>query len=86
MADAHNVLTAIEQAEENDPATIEAATNAFNEAWCDGPPYAHAPALESAKKYLVELGTPDPDLPPLNESRFEPQPDVEIDPGIDNKV
>jgi tetratricopeptide (TPR) repeat protein len=79
-ADAHNVLAAIELAQSNIPAAIEAATNAYKAAWCDGPPYAYHWGLQKAKAHLAALGAPEPDLPPFDESKFEPLPDVEINP------
>jgi hypothetical protein len=29
---------------------------------------------------LHELGAPEPDMPPFDEAKFEPMPDVEINP------
>ena len=40
-ADALNVLTQIERDEGNKTAAIEAATKAYQLAWCDGPPFAY---------------------------------------------
>ena len=31
-------------------------------------------------KHLQELGAPEPEMPPFDESKFEPMPEVEIDP------
>ena len=36
--------------------------------------------LESASKYLKDLGVPEPEMPPFKESEFERSPEVEIDP------
>ena len=36
--------------------------------------------LTNAKKHLQELGAPEPQLPPFDESRFPPMPDVELNP------
>jgi tetratricopeptide (TPR) repeat protein len=80
QADAFNVLTAIELAEGNRPAAIAAATNAYKAAWCDGPPFAYHWGLEKAKAHLATLGAPEPKLPPFDESKFEPMPEVEINP------
>jgi hypothetical protein len=31
-------------------------------------------------KHLQWLGAPEPEMPPFDESKFEPMPEVEIDP------
>jgi tetratricopeptide (TPR) repeat protein len=80
QADAYNVLTAIELAEGKTPAAIDAATKAYKAAWCDGPPYAYHWGLQKAKAHLAALGAPEPDMPPFDESKFEPLPEVEINP------
>jgi hypothetical protein len=37
--------------------------------------------LEAARAHLNALGAPEPsDLPPYDESKYEPMPDVETDP------
>ena len=79
-ADALNVLAQIERDEGNTKAAIEAATKAYRLAWCDGPPFAYHWGLEKAKLHLKELGAPEPEMPPFDESKFEPMPEVEIDP------
>jgi tetratricopeptide (TPR) repeat protein len=79
-ADARNVLARIERDEGHLDAAVTAATRAYELAWCDGPPYAYHYALTNAKQLLDELGAPEPQLPPFDESRFEPMPDVEINP------
>jgi tetratricopeptide (TPR) repeat protein len=79
-ADALNVLAQIEHDEGNVNAAIEAATKAYKLAWCDGPPYAYHYGLTNARKHLEELGAPEPQLPPFDESKFEPMPDVELNP------
>jgi len=79
-ADACNVLVQIERDAGNTPLAIEAATQAYRLAWCDGPPYAYHWGLEAARKHLRELGAPEPQLPPFDPSKFEPMPDVEINP------
>jgi hypothetical protein len=38
------------------------------------------PCLEAARKHLRELGAPEPPMPPFDPSKFEPMPDVEINP------
>jgi tetratricopeptide (TPR) repeat protein len=80
QADAFNVLTAIALAEEDRKAAIVAAANAYKAAWCDGPPYAYYWGLEKAKAHLAALGAPEPEMPPFDESKFEPLPEVEINP------
>ena len=79
-ADAFNVLAQIERDEGNTAKAIEAATKAYRLAWCDGPPFAYHWGLEKAKQHLKELGAPEPEMPPFDESKFEPMPEVEIDP------
>jgi tetratricopeptide (TPR) repeat protein len=79
-ADALNVLAQIERDEGNTKAANAAATKAYTLAWCDGPPYAYHYGLTNARKHLQELGAPEPQLPPFDESKFEPMPDVELNP------
>ncbi|MEA2941015.1 MAG: hypothetical protein QOD09_1544 [Bradyrhizobium sp.] len=79
-ADAYNVLAEIELAEGDKPAAIDAATKAYKAAWCDGPPYAYHWGLQKAKAHLATLGAPEPEMPPFDESKFEPLPEVEINP------
>jgi tetratricopeptide (TPR) repeat protein len=79
-ADACNVLAQIEGDQGNTPAAIAAATRAYQLAWCDGPPYAYHFGLTNARHHLQALGAPEPELPPFDESKFEPMPDVELNP------
>jgi len=79
-ADALNVLAQIERDAGNTDKAIEAATKAYELSWCDGPPYAYHWGLEKAQKHLEELGAPLPEMEPFDESKFEPMPEVEIDP------
>lgn len=79
-ADALNVLAALERDLGHCEAAIAAATESYKKAWCDGPPYAYHWGLEAARKHLRELGAPEPQLPPFDPSKFEPMPDVEINP------
>ena len=80
QADAFNTLAEIERTEGNITAAVEAATKAYNAAWCDGPPWAYHWGLEAARSHLRELGAPEPELPPFDETKFEPLPDVPIIP------
>jgi tetratricopeptide (TPR) repeat protein len=79
-ADALNVLAQIERDEGNQAKAVEAATKAYRLSWCDGPPFAYHWGLEKARKHLAELGAEEPLMPPFDESKFEPMPEVEIDP------
>ena len=80
QADAYNVLVNICVAEGDKPGAIEAATKAYRAAWCDGPPWAYHWGLETAKAHLQTLGAPFPDMPAFDESKYEPMPEVEINP------
>ena len=79
-ADALNVLAQLERDAGNISAAIEPATKAYRLAWCDGPPYAYHWGLEAARQHLQALGAPEPELPPFDPTKFEPMPEVEIDP------
>ncbi len=79
-ADALNVLAPIERDAGNTAAAIQAATEAYTKAWCDGPPFAYHWGLEKARAHLAALGAPEPALPPFDESKYEPMPEIEIDP------
>lgn len=79
-ADALNVVAQIERDEGNHELAVQAATKAFTLAWCNGPPYAYHYGLTNARKHLQELGAPEPQLPPFDESKFEPMPEVELNP------
>ncbi len=78
-ADACNVLAHLERDGGNLDKATDAATQAYRLAWCDGPPFAYHWGLVAAQKHLQELGAPEPEMPPFDESKFEPMPDVEID-------
>lgn len=86
QADANNVLADIALAQGDKPAATDAATKAYMAAWCDGPPYAYHWGLKKAKAHLAALGAPEPYLPRFDESKFEPLPDVEINPRDKNWV
>lgn len=79
-ADALNVLAQIERDAGNTEAAVEAATKAYRLAWCDGPPFAYHWGLETAKAHLAAFGAPEPEMPPFDESKYQPMPDVEINP------
>ncbi|HEV7892849.1 MAG TPA: DUF4062 domain-containing protein [Pyrinomonadaceae bacterium] len=80
-ADACCVLAEVERDEGNREKAVEAARKAYELAWCDGPPFAYHWGLERARGLLRELGAGEPVLPPFDESKFEPMPEVEIDPA-----
>ncbi|MFL6255281.1 MAG: DUF4062 domain-containing protein [Pyrinomonadaceae bacterium] len=80
-ADACCVLAEVERDEGNLEKAVEAARRAYGLAWCDGPPFAYHWGLERARALLKELGAGEPELPAFDESRFEPMPEVEIDPA-----
>ncbi len=79
-ADALNVLAQIERDAGDTDAAVEAATEAYRKAWCDGPPFAYHWGLEKAKAHLAALDAPEPKMPPFDESQHEPMPEVEINP------
>ncbi len=79
-ADGLNLLARIERDAGNKPAAVEAATEAYRLAWCDGPPFAYHWSLERARSHLAELEAPEPQLEPLDESKFDPMPQIEINP------
>ncbi|MCX6900286.1 MAG: DUF4062 domain-containing protein [Verrucomicrobia bacterium] len=84
--DALNVLVQIERDQGNRAAAIATAMKACKLAWCDGISadgkvcYAYHYGLTTARKHLQELGAPEPQLPPFDASKFEPLPDVELNP------
>ncbi len=80
-ADAYNVLTQIEIDAGNHEAAAKAAMEAYRLAWCDGPPFAYHWGLQKAFAHLAALGVPEPTLPPFDESKYEPMPEVEIEPS-----
>jgi tetratricopeptide (TPR) repeat protein len=79
-AHARNILAQVERDADNPPAAAEAAKRAYELASCDGPPFDYRRGMEAAKAHLSALGVPPPQTPPYAESRYEPMPDVEIDP------
>ncbi len=79
-ADALNVLAEVERDEGNREKAVEAALKAYRLAWCDGPPFAYHWGLEKARGLLREFGADEPLMPQFDASKFEPMPEVEIDP------
>jgi len=77
-ADAFNVLAQIERDAGNPTAAVEAATKAYRLAWCDGEPFAYHWGLVAARKHLAELAAPEPPMPPFDENKYKPMPEVEI--------
>lgn len=80
-ADAWCVLAEVERGEGKIEKAIEAARKAYELAWCDGPPFAYHWGLERARALLKEFGAGEPVLEPFDETKFEPMPEVEIDPA-----
>ena len=80
QADAYNVLADLERAAGNPQAAMEAASKAYQAAWCDGPPYAYHWGLETARAHLTALDAPEPEMPTFDASAFELLPEVEIKP------
>jgi tetratricopeptide (TPR) repeat protein len=84
--DALNVLAYIEWDAGNHEAAVKAATEAYTKAWCDGISadgkqcFAYWWGLQAARAHLKALGAPEPVLPPFDESKFDPMPEVEINP------
>ena len=76
-----NVLAQIERGAGNHVAAVDAATKAYRLARCDGEPYVYHWGLGAARKHLRELGAPEPEMPPFDESKYEPMPEVEINPN-----
>ena len=79
-ADALNVLAQLERDQGHREAAVAAATEAYRQAWCDGPPHAYHFGLTNARQHLRELGAPEPAMPPFDASKHEPMPEVELDP------
>jgi hypothetical protein len=57
------------------------ATWMYRVEWYDDLPFAYHWGLEKAGALLKELGAGEPEMPPFDESQFEPMPEVEIDPA-----
>jgi tetratricopeptide (TPR) repeat protein len=79
-ANACNILAQIERDEGKQDEAVKAATKAYELSWCDGPPFAYHWGLVAARKHLQELGADEPLMTPFDASKFEPMPEVEIDP------
>ncbi|HYG10419.1 MAG TPA: tetratricopeptide repeat protein, partial [Pyrinomonadaceae bacterium] len=80
-ANACNVLAQIERDAGNEVAAVEAATRVYELAWCDGSPFGYHWGLKRARRHLRELGAGEPEMPAFDGSKFEPMPEVEIDPA-----
>lgn len=80
QADAFNVLARIERDALQRDAAVNAATSAYQLAWCQGPPFAYQWGLNAAREHLLELGAAVPTLPPYDDLAWEPMPAIEIDP------
>jgi hypothetical protein len=48
--------------------------------------YAYHWVLEAAKAHLSALNAPEPIMPPFDPSKYEPMPEVEIDPDDEYHV
>jgi tetratricopeptide (TPR) repeat protein len=59
-ADALVMLSRIEHAAGDEVAAARAARDAWEAAWCDGPPFAYADGLRRARECLARTGTPEP--------------------------
>jgi tetratricopeptide (TPR) repeat protein len=84
-ADAYNVLVQIERDAGAHDAAIKAATAAYRLAWCDGPPFAYYRGLQAAKAHLSALGASEPSMPRFDASKYEPMPQVEIEPSEEER-
>jgi len=84
-ADVYNVLVQIERDSGDQNAAIKAATAAYRLTWCDGPPFAYQRGLQAAKAHLAALGVSEPSLPPFDASKYEPMPQVEIEPPVEER-
>lgn len=82
-ADALLVLARLERDTGQHRQAIENARRAYELAWLDGPPFAYHWGLQAARQLLAELGAPEPVLPPFDDSKFDPMPEVEINPPGD---
>ncbi len=81
LADAYNVLAQIERDAGRIKEAADGASQAYRLAWCDGPPFAYHWGLQKAKAHLAALGEPEPALPQFDASKYEPMPEVEIEPS-----
>lgn len=79
-ADAFNVLAQIERDVDDKTAAVEAATQAYSLAWCDGLPFVYHWGLSAAQEHLRALDASEPQMPPFDETKVQPMPEVKIDP------
>jgi len=63
LVDTYNLLAEIEDFSRNLTAAAVSSAKAYELAWCDGPPFAYRWGLARAKKHLLALKIPVPDLP-----------------------
>jgi hypothetical protein len=68
IADMYNVLAEVERDCGNLPEAVEAASEAYRQAWCDGPPHAYKRALDKVKALLDSFRSPYPEPPPRDTS------------------
>jgi len=80
QADALIVLAQIEHEESNTNAAIQAVTEAYCKAWCDGPPFAYHLGLQKSRKLFKAFGATEPELLPFDQSKYEPMPEIKINP------
>jgi tetratricopeptide (TPR) repeat protein len=62
MADAFNVVSALEDDGGRRDVAVAAAERAYLQAWCDGPPFTYHWGLEKAKRLLDHLEAPRPSV------------------------
>jgi MoaA/NifB/PqqE/SkfB family radical SAM enzyme/tetratricopeptide (TPR) repeat protein len=63
LSDFDNTLCQIQQDRRHHVEAVEAATRAYRQAWCDGPPFSYYWGLMQATSHLVQLGAPLPAMP-----------------------
>lgn len=85
-ADAFNVLAHIERDAGTHAEAVKAAMRAYEQAWCDGPPFAFHWGLQQAQAHLAALDEPEPELLPFDASKYEPMPEIEIVPSSNKKL
>ena len=81
-ADALNLLAQFRIERGDAEGAVWAARKAFEHSWCDGPPFSFVRGLTEARRTLRSLGANPPELEPYDSSKYEPIPDVQINPGF----